>query len=344
MSPQTTQGQAPRPAKDRSRLIRRIAIGILVAAVLLAGGAVTVAYFITSQPTFFNRYTDLKTRAKTMSSGMHKDLGCADCHSDNAFAFRAAVMGDWLVAPMGTQRLPRFVKFAPPTRQTCLKCHFGAWSYNKARTSKVPHPAHLRVSSEKRDCVQPCHKWTSHEEAYMEKHKSMPFSGVCISFGCHVGYKPKDQCTTCHHTVNPDKEAWKKAHPAAVARIGGNACLEKCHNADQCRECHTTGRMPKFTGLEAQSGAKVIEAMHAQSDWLDQHGTQALKDPAKCTVCHISKAECNDCHSNRPAFHGTDPKTWIGTHKNFAKDKRRCYACHKAAWCDECHAQFKEMK
>jgi hypothetical protein len=175
----------------------------------------------------------------------------------------------------------------------------------------------------------------------MQKHKTMPFSGVCITFGCHVGYKQADQCETCHHTVKATKAEWTKGHPAGAAQLGSNACLERCHSADQCRTCHTTGKMPVFTGLKAQSGTQAIEALHAKKDWIQQHGTQALADPAKCRICHISNAECDDCHSIRPAFHGST-KTWLAAHKVPGQNRPRCLACHEASWCKACHDQFKE--
>ena len=71
-------------------------------------------------------------------------------------------------------RCRAFFKFAPPTREACLACHEDDWSTEATRTERIPHPAHLRVASETRDCVD-CHKWTAHLETYMEKHKTMPF-------------------------------------------------------------------------------------------------------------------------------------------------------------------------
>ena len=139
----------------------------------------------------------------------------------------------------------------------------------------------------------------------------MPFSGVCATYGCHAGWKSAEECATCHHTLLDDKEAWKKAHPKAVQAIGPNACLETCHDADQCRLCHTTGKIPVFTGLAAQTGLKAIEALHVKANWMEQHGTLALADKSKCLVCHVSEGECQDCHALRPAFHGST-KTWIG--------------------------------
>jgi hypothetical protein len=331
--------ESPTSHRSVSRLaVALIAVGLLVVVLLVA-----VPLVVTSNPAFFSRYTELTRRYTTLQSSIHRDLTCVDCHgtSGGPIGYRVALIGDFYTSLFSKQRLPAYTKFENPDRATCVKCHLGAWSYQLARTSQVPHPAHLRVSTERRDCVTVCHKWTAHEETYMAKHKTFPFSGVCVTFGCHVGYKQADQCDKCHHTIRPDQTAWKKDHPAAVRVVGANGCLEKCHDAKQCQLCHTTGRTPVFTGLQAQSGTKALEAMHAQKDWLQQHGTQALLDKSKCLICHISEGECNDCHSQRPDFHGS-PKTWLVAHKALGTNRARCLACHKASFCKACHDQFKE--
>jgi len=320
--------------------VKLIVLGLVVVIIAAAG----VAVFLTSRPGFFARYHTLTRRYDTLQSSVHKNMACNECHTDSRgpVVYEAGLIGDFYVSIFSRPTEPVLTKMGKPTSQACLNCHEYGWSTESTRTMKVPHPAHLRISAEKRDCVT-CHKWTAHEEAYMEKHKSMPFSGVCATYGCHAGWKKTEECSTCHHTLNPDKEAWKKAHPAAVKSIGPNACLGACHEATQCRLCHTTGKTPVFTGLTAQTGLKAIEALHVKPDWIQQHGTQALADKSKCLVCHVSEGECQDCHAQRPAFHGS-PATWLGTHKDFAKDKRRCLTCHQEAWCTECHNQFKEMR
>jgi nitrate/TMAO reductase-like tetraheme cytochrome c subunit len=317
-----------------------VAVGLVV----LIVAAVGITLYATSSPAFFSRYSTLARRYDSLQTSVHRGLSCSDCHIDQRgpAAYRLALVGDFYRSLFSKQSAPAYVQFANPTRAACLACHRGAWSFSLARTSKVPHPAHLRVSTEKRDCVT-CHKWTAHEEVYMEKHKSMPFSGVCVSFGCHVGYKQPEQCSTCHHTLRPDTE-WLRVHPQAVASIGPNACLEKCHDAAQCRLCHTTGKKPVFTGLTAQSGTKAIETLHASPDWVLQlHGPEALADPSKCLICHVSEVECQDCHAQRPAFHGSTA-TWIGAHQKVGTNKPRCLECHRESWCTKCHDQFKAMR
>lgn len=319
---------------------------VLVTAVLVViVVSVGMAFYFTSSPAFLSRYQSYQRSYSTLQSSGHKGLACNQCHigSQGGLAYRLALVGDFYASLLGKPDAPLFVKLAQPSRQACLTCHAHDWSMDSNKTMKVPHPAHLRAIDETRDCVT-CHRWTAHEETYMQQHKAMPFSVVCASFGCHVGVKPPADCKNCHHQLQQSLDTWKQVHPQVVRAYGPNACLEQCHSADQCRTCHTTGKTPVFPGTINASTVSAIEQAHVKSNWLTQHGTFALQDQAKCLTCHVTLGECQDCHSHRPAFHGTDNTAWIGTHKNFAKDRRRCYTCHQSSWCDACHKQFKEMR
>jgi hypothetical protein len=331
------------PKQPMSRGMILAGVGALVAVLFIV--AVVVAGYFTSQPSFFGRYRAYQRSMSTLATSGHKNLPCDACHttSGGSAVYRAQLVGDFYVGLWGKPSQPMFVKFGKPTREACLACHSRAWSMDSKRTSKVPHPAHLRVSSETRDCVI-CHKWTAHEEDYMQKHKAMPFSTVCASFECHVGFKQPNDCKNCHHQLQQSLGVWKATHPQVVRANGANGCIERCHDPQQCRTCHTTGKTPVFPGVINASTVSAIEVAHVKSDWLTQHGTFALQDQSKCLTCHVNLTECQDCHSKRPAFHGTDNTVWIGTHKNVAKDPRRCYECHQKAQCDACHQQFKEMR
>ncbi len=127
---------------------------------------------------------------------------------------------------------------------------------------------------------------------------------------------------------------------------GKAACPESCHTVAQCQQCHTTGETPEFTGLPNRGQRKSIEELHVKPEWTSRyHGTEALKDVSQCLKCHQSEGECDECHLQRPAFHGSTD-TWIGRHSKQATkvDDPRCLACHEEPWCEECHDQFKEME
>jgi hypothetical protein len=328
------------PRKHGWRIAALVA-GVLVAAVAVA---VAVALVITSQPGFYERYTGLQRRHTTLASSAHAGIDCVVCHTDpsQALGSASARVAEFYSSLVSTSTELSFVSFQLPTNDACLQCHRYAWSSDASKTANVPHPAHMRVADETRECVL-CHKWVAHEETYQAKHTTMPFSAVCASFQCHVGTKASTDCQNCHHVLQGTAAEWVQAHPPVVRAVGPSACLEFCHKPEQCELCHTTGKTPVLPASVATASAGPIEQAHVKSDWLTQHGTTSLQDPARCSVCHISRDECADCHAQRPAFH--DPiSTWYTRHKDLATDTRRCLTCHEQPWCDECHATFKETR
>ncbi len=329
------------PLKGAPRRALLLGLGVVTGVVVLA---LAVALVATARPAFLGGYSDLKMNYTTLQASEHAELTCDQCHRDRRgpLVYEAALVGDFYRGVFGKPDTPVFVKMSRPDRGACLACHEHAWSDNIERTVAIPHPAHLRVAEETRDCVE-CHKWTGHEEEYLEEHKEMPFSAVCASFGCHVGTQPEGSCGNCHHSLQEEGVEWRLVHKRIVQENGPNACLESCHKADQCRMCHTTGKRPDFPTDGASTAVKAIEREHVKKDWMEMHGTYALEDEATCFACHVSVGECEDCHADRPKFHGLK-STWLARHKEFSEDERRCLTCHEKPWCEECHAKFKEMR
>lgn len=330
-----------------------LVIAALIAVVIIA---VTVALVSTSRSAWYGSYADLANNYENLQDSVHADLRCEQCHYDERgpFAHEVALVGEFygdLVAP--TEDL-RFVQMATPTREACLTCHHEDWSDNASRTVKIPHPAHLRVADVTDECVE-CHKWTGHDEVYIERHKEMPFSSVCASFDCHAGWKSTQECGDCHHVVQEDAGDWRVVHKETVRLAGPNGCLEACHDADQCRQCHTTGKRPDFPKDAPGTTLKALEREHVKDDWMQKHGAAGLADEEACFTCHVSAAECEDCHSERPEFHGLKG-TWLNRHAEFASDmkdgksvpnpdkEKRCLVCHERQYCDDCHEQFEEMR
>lgn len=323
----------------RNRIV--VASAVVVLVVLLAIPPVVTSVW----PQFFARYHDLSLNYEELQGSNHAAVPCRQCHasSQNMAVYGLALVGDFYVGLVTEQDTPLFLDFESPRREACLACHSTSWSHSAERVARVPHPAHVSLANETRECVQ-CHKWTAHQETYAEEHKEMPFSGICVSYGCHVGFRAEDQCTTCHHALRDEDVPWLEEHPQLAQTIGTNSCLEACHTADQCRLCHTTGERPVFDGLRTQTGLEEIERLHTRADWTESHGPPALDDQSKCMQCHISDGECRSCHAHRPASH--DPvETWISSHKDTVDpdDEVRCITCHERTWCDECHDLFKEM-
>lgn len=333
------------PTPEKRIFTPRI-VGLIAAAfVVVVAMGVAAPLIATSSADFFSRYHLLNRRYVNLESSAHEGIGCRACHETNALQNGMQLTADFYSGLYKRGAVPQYFKFTRPLNKACLACHETDWSSDGKRTSRIPHPAHTRVSSETRSCAG-CHKWTAHLETYMAKHKKMPFSGVCVSYGCHVGTKQSEQCFNCHHVLRQTAANWKKRHPKVVREVGQNGCLEQCHKVEQCQTCHTTGKTPKFTGLVVRTGLDDIEKLHVRKDWTAKnHGTIALKGRDKCLLCHQSQGECQECHRYRPAFHG-DPTTWIGSHVKVTKkvNDPRCLECHKQPWCEECHKKFKEME
>ncbi len=320
--------------------VKWIAVGILVAVVVLA----ILPMIAATQPAFFSRFHSLAKSSTTLAASTHQDIPCASCHvpARGQVRYQLAVSAEFYAGLLSRNAPTRFLKFDRPTRDACRSCHITDRSDDIKRTSRIPHPAHMRVASETRDCVT-CHKWTAHQPTVMVKHKKMPFSGVCVSYGCHVGTKKSTDCFTCHHALGETAVQWKVDHPAVVQRVGANGCIETCHTAAQCTMCHTTGKTPVFTARPMQTSLKAIEVLHTKKTWMKQHGAEALKDRPKCLLCHVSDAQCQECHTTRPDFHGSTD-TWIGGHSKLGENEARCLECHKKQYCEDCHKQFKEMR
>lgn len=325
--------------------ISRIVTLTAVAVAIVSAIAVAVPLAQTATPEFFSRYHLLERRYVNLGNSAHEGIGCRACHETNAVGNGIELVGDYYTSLFVKSKTPRYFTFGPPTNKACLACHQADWSTSVNRTSKIPHPAHQRVSDETRSCVG-CHKWTAHFETYMDKHKKMPFSGVCVAYGCHVGTKTTEECFDCHHVLHKSADQWKTEHVRVVRTRGESVCLEACHKVAQCQQCHTTGVKPAFDGLPIEIGMKSIEVLHIKPEWTKAyHGKEALKDRDRCLLCHQSQGECDECHLERPAFHGSTV-TWIGRHSKYTKkvDDPACLECHENAWCKACHDQFKEME
>jgi hypothetical protein len=319
---------------------KSLGTAIVISAVL----GIALPAWAMSQPAYLSRLPELSGSQQTLSKSAHAGIACVRCHDDRrGTAVRTVTLTlDFYRTVADPGAGLRFAETGSPDNAACLSCHAEEWSYDSKRTAKIPHPAHLRVSTETRRCSG-CHKWTAHREKEQEEHKSMPLSSVCGAYGCHAGEQREDTCASCHHTLGDQPQDWARNHSQSIPLVGAPGCLERCHEAAQCQQCHTTGKSPFKNGLGV-TGTSLLEARHSRPDWANTHGTDALGDKSKCMTCHVSEGECISCHSRRPASHGRPQDTWIGTHKNAVKSDKQCLTCHKKAWCDECHKQFKETR
>jgi len=321
---------------------RRVKVLVGLVAVLLI---ITIGLPATlmSQPAVIGRVAELTDNSASLQASMHTGMTCGQCHVDSRGRLLGtfARVADFYRTVLSPETELAYIEFETPRADACIVCHEETWSADAERTTRIPHPAHLRLSEETRECVE-CHKWTAHQEPYMEEHKTMEFSGLCSAYGCHSGWKRMDECASCHHSLLEEPEEWATLHPSVVFTSGDGGCLELCHDVSQCRQCHTTGESP-FEGVPDQTERDALEAEHAQADWTRTHGPRALRDQSACLTCHISLGPCQNCHAQRPASHGPEGM-WIGAHQDAVKVEGQCMTCHEQTYCDHCHDQFKEMR
>ena len=333
--------------RSRGRWLRWILIVVAVIAVSVVG-VLAIALIVTSRPAFLGNYEGLEQEHDSLQHSAHSGVGCDGCHTATArerARYRAALVVDFYGGIFGDEDHPQYVQINTPANEACLKCHSEDWSEDASRTTEIPHPAHLRVSEVEGECVE-CHKWTAHDEEYIERHMEMPFSGVCASFGCHAGFKTVDECKTCHHAVQEEEPQWVMDHPVTVRSVGPNACLETCHTSSECIQCHTTGVRPEFPEVAVDPELREIEREHVKAEWMESHGDYGLDDDTKCFECHVDTDECDRCHSIRPDFHGSED-TWLNKHAELSEGEdaeKRCLVCHEKDWCEECHEQFEDVR
>lgn len=318
----------------------KVLLGLIVVVLIVTIGLPAT---LMSQPAVIGRVAELSDNHSSLQDSMHTGMTCGQCHVDSRdpVTVTFARVADFYRTVLAPDTDLAYIEFETPRADACLVCHEEAWSADAERTTRIPHPAHLRVSEETRECVE-CHKWTAHQEPYMEEHKTMEFSGLCAAYGCHSGWKRMDECASCHHTLIEGPEEWATLHPRTVFTSGDGGCLELCHDVSQCRQCHTTGVSP-FKGVQDPTERDALEAEHARADWSRTHGPRALRDQSACLRCHISLGPCQGCHAQRPASHGPEG-AWIRAHQDAVKVEGQCMTCHEQSYCDHCHDQFKEMR
>ena len=204
----------------------------------------------------------------------------------------------------------------------CLTCH----------GTPMPHTTEFK---EPKDIKDP--------KGHPAVSKAMP--DKCVM--CHTKDNP-NFCTECHHGKKVDytfdpAQPWTQQHPKAVEKSGLKSCLDKCHTAQFCADCHTK--------------VKVLPASHKQSFWthpqaptVTKYGSQAAsatalhsvaaqKTTEQCEVCHgaggVNAPFCAACHKLQMP-HSKEFKQFHA--KTGRQDPKVCLNCH--TWpqmCSNCH-------
>lgn len=210
------------------------------------------------------------------------------------------------------------------SREQCVACHG-----DKEGSELTLHRLHLTSELLPGLACNDCHQSISLEERTNEYTVRLVEVSFCKQ--CHSPFpgldrnspmEPEDfeiDCTTCH----TGKAAYKHqehylSHVIAPA---------------ECKGCH---------------GGRVLPwpEKHESPDWLQEHGVAALDaegGEAECFQCHEGQFRfCEECHADKPPSHLPEER-WLADHSGVAQDDtRKCFTCHVADDCKECHVNHEE--
>jgi hypothetical protein len=197
---------------------------------------------------------------------------------------------------------------------------------------------------------------------------------------------PDTACATCHlplvQAVQLSREDVKqfpapdshrepefrsKGHGklARVSRAPVAASCATCHAREYCSECHVNApEVPAIQALSPDPRSLALEAKleapasHTDPSFIRRHGSQARKEPGRCSTCHTQES-CVACHVGspasaqampaagpgrglgaaihraRPSSHGSD---FSKTHAVPASARpQSCSGCHARSDCLSCH-------
>ena len=261
---------APPPAAKKRRFPTKTVVALAIVVVL------GLPVFSTLQPSYYDRYPQLRLRIQYWRQSTHARISCAQCHVDPgamgflAFSARAipAFYSQLIFGP-GPQNI-----LQTPHRAACQKCHTDYRQVSPAGDLLIPHRAHVEALHI--DCPV-CHKNLVHSLNTAGYNK--PEMQTCLTL-CHNGVKATNQCDKCHtrKQVPPShmQANWLSVHPTMVGKINCAQCHAWAPNF--CQECHSH-RPPSHVG-----------------NWKQLHQFRAKAIGTKgCLFCH-GQAFCNKCH------------------------------------------------
>ncbi|MDR1775228.1 MAG: hypothetical protein LBS17_02025 [Actinomycetes bacterium] len=306
------------PTKGKEKLLR-IVIWVVATLLLLLliPGLVAVAWV----PSCSLCHKDLaESRAQSsVATHAHNALACTSCHGRNddgsgAVAFREKVMYQMiipLVPPIPAQ-------LATVSSRNCQRCHSDA--FQETTTSNGIIISHENCATN-HDCIE-CHATAAHE---LERVWAATYDmNTCVACHKESEVSSAEQCNQCHagnyerptqvtnslfgSTHGPE---WKQTHG-----MGDKDTCASCHQQSFCQPCHGAG-------------------VPHQKNFMQMHGTVAVKTDNKCGTCHDNTDFCDNCH-------GITMPHPTGFMKNShaklaAADDAVCYNCHLKSDCENCH-------
>lgn len=114
---------------------------------------------------------------------------------------------------------------------------------------------------------------------------------------------------------------------ASSDTTAASTCIDQCHEAKECRQCH---------------GKKKVQSRTHRKSWTGKggHAASAKKRAVSCEVCHqgsgsdVNGKFCVGCHKVKLPHPGGPNTTW---HKVQGRKKTVCVKCHQKKQCDSCH-------
>lgn len=270
----------PEAARERGARRGRLTRAGIVALAIVA--LIAVPAYLSTLPSYLQRYPGLRVGYRTWARSSHADSGCAVCHSRpgllNQAGFRARMLGEFYLTLVPGLREPAL---SVPTNDACLVCHTNLRTVSPSGDLRIPHRAHVSVL--KIRCVE-CHAYLVHSVSPEGSHNP-PMTG-CLK--CHNGDRAKNSCSACHTEkaapASHRAKNWLVVHRLKTVNGG---CI-RCHKwaKNWCAECHS--HRPRSHVL----------------NWRAAHGRQVAKHRG-CEACHQG-AFCIRCHGEVPRL-GFDP-------------------------------------
>jgi hypothetical protein len=159
------------------------------------------------------------------------------------------------------------------------------------------------------------------ESCHIDLRAVSPSGDLNIPHRAHVD-KLKVRCTVCHSRLVHGAGTQQGTKPRMAT----------------CLTCHD-GKKAK-SGCEVCHRSKGEPESHDSKDWLMVHADR--QEQEDCKECHAWNDKwCADCHSQRPASHGTasNPAVWRKTHGAAVDVRRNCEVCHDERSCVRCHGE-----
>ncbi|MDA8441436.1 MAG: NapC/NirT family cytochrome c [Peptococcaceae bacterium] len=342
--------------KRRSKRVGLLILCLVVCGILLTG---IYKYNAASHnPEFCVSCHEMQASYDAWKTTSHSRANCVDCHTNISlanFAYKHF---------MGVNRVNTLQVSVADT--SCLKCHSDARVITPPQDLLVPHNLHVQMGL---SCTQ-CHRTVAHGQVVKAVTVNLPGQSGPLLQGenlfdpnripmdgcmkCHNGSMATSNCNACHADKTPPA-SHKTANFATAhgyVALGNVAACNSCHQYDASLQLQYKPQGNGWT--DVQSFARKTDfcvECHSKrpsthrSFYTVSHGPAATANINACLTCHnydekgkvpekpASSVTCAQCHYNQ---HPTD---WLQIHpKQVNKDNQaKCFACHDASSCNDCH-------